>query len=298
MKIRNLIGAGLFWASLPALAWGPEGHAMVADMAEVHLSLPARVMVEQLLSVEGYRHLDQISSWPDAIRSQQPDTGPWHYVDIPLYAEQYNEARDCHQDQHNQHVDELTCVVTHLPDMVQVLADPARSLAEREVALKWVVHLLGDIHQPLHTEDDHDRGGNDVRLDWDGERSNLHAVWDLGVIERRYDWHLGPGYSFNHDAARQQALLLDRDVTVQQRLAWAPAGELSHIRDRTVDWTNASHHLACAAYRHLPPVFVDGWENAYQAWAWPVIRDQLDKAGVRLAELLNEVAASQAIAGH
>lgn len=298
MHFRKLVVMWLLWLSVPAWAWGPEGHAMIADMAEAHLTPEAHAMVEQLLAVEGYRHLDQVSSWPDAIRSQQPDTGPWHYVDIPLYAEQYNAARDCHFDQHNQRVDALTCVVDQLPKWTRVLADPAQPLDQREVALKWVVHLMGDIHQPLHAEDDHDRGGNDVRLDWYGAHSNLHAIWDLGVIEHHFGWHLGPGYSFDHDAVRQQALRLDSEIASEQRVIWAPSGELVQINDRTIAWVNYSHHLACVAYRHLPPMFISGWEDHYQNWAWPVIQDQLKSASVRLARLLNEAAARQSVAAN
>ena len=78
-----------------ALAWGAEGHAVVADIAEAHLTEVARRQVRALLDVEGKTNLDQIASWADMVRLQRRDTGPWHYVDIPLAADRYDRARDC-----------------------------------------------------------------------------------------------------------------------------------------------------------------------------------------------------------
>ncbi len=277
-----LVQAGMAWA------WGPEGHALVADMAQAHLSPAAASEVRRLLSVEGYRRLDQVSSWPDAIRSAEPTTGPWHYVDIPLYAVAYSAQRDCHVDEHGQRVVEMTCVVAKLPEFVHMLADASQGDARRLVALKWVVHLVADIHQPLHAEDDHDRGGNDVRLPWYGQPSNLHAIWDLGIIEHRFGWQLGPRYSFDHEAVRAEAARLDAVITAQQREQWAPAGAVAQIDLRVQAWANGSHALACAVYRHLPPVAEPGWENGYQSWAWPVAQGQLERASVRLAGVLNE----------
>jgi len=280
----------LLWilcSSTSVLAWGPEGHALIADMAERHLTPEARIEVARLLAVEGYRHLDQIASWPDAMRADNPDTGPWHYVDIPLYALNYNQQRDCHVDQHNERVPELTCVVVQLPRFVRILADTARPDAEREVALKWVVHLVGDIHQPLHTEDDHDRGGNNVRMDWYGHPANLHWIWDLGLIERHYHWQLGPAYSFDHAAVLAQADELDTNAHETQRQATYLPNGISSIDKLTVSWANDAHELACHAYRHLPAEYTSGWEEAYQSWGWPVAKNQLQLAGVRLAAVLN-----------
>ncbi len=277
------LGSGL------AEAWGPEGHALVADMAEAHLTAQARAQVRALLALEGHRNLDQISSWPDAIRAAQPETGPWHYVDIPLYAAAYDEERDCHYDAHNNRVPELTCVVARLPWFAHRLADRSLAAEQRLEALKWVVHLTADLHQPLHAEDDHDRGGNEVHLLYYGKNTNLHAVWDLGVIEHQYAWQLGPDYSFDHDAVRAVASQMDQSISQQDRLRWASPRSLANVAQFSVQWANASHALALAAYRNLPAdPQAAGWEPAYQAYAWPVIRLQLDRASVRLAALLNE----------
>ncbi len=271
-----------------AEAWGPEGHAFIADMAEAHLTPTARAKIAALLALEGDQHLDQIASWPDEMRASEPDTGPWHFVDIPLYAAAYDQGRDCHADEAFtlSHTD---CVVVKLPEYAHRMTDASLSPRQRLEALKWVVHLVGDIHQPLHTEDDHDHGGNSLHVVYFGQNTNLHAVWDLGVIEHQFSWQLGPHYSIHRAAVYAMAMKADQAMSAQQRLKWTSPNSLANISYEAVQWVNATHGLAWDAYRNLPAdTQTPGWENRYQAYAWPVIREQLDMASVRLAALLND----------
>jgi len=275
-----------------AAAYGPEGHALVADMAEFNLDSRAAAEVSRLLAIEKNHTLDDISSWPDAIRAAQPETGPFHFVDIPLAEKTYDEQRDCHFDQNDKPTPELTCVVAKLPEFVRILADRSKPDQDRLVALKWVVHLVGDVHQPLHAETKNDRGGNAVHLTYFGDATNLHAVWDGGVIEQRFGWKLGPDYSFNHASVRAEAKLISAEISIQQRQAWAPPGLLSRLPALVTQWANESHSLAPDAYGHLPSEAArganQGWEKDYQGYAWPVIEEQIKKASARLAEVLNE----------
>lgn len=262
---------------------------MIADMAELHLNARARSQVVTLLHAEGRHHLDAIASWPDAIRADNPETGPWHYVDIPLYAREYNEWRDCHENWRGQRVATNECVVGKLPEFVRALGDAHLATEQRLTALKWVVHLVGDIHQPLHAEDDHDHGGNLLKVSFAGKTSNLHAMWDLAVIEQHYGWQLGPHYRIDRLAVWHAAQQMDAGIRQQERDAWSNAGKYIPIQTDAVAWANDSHSLACAAYRHLPanPMLSD-WNADYQQHAWPVIQQQMEKAGVRLAMVLNQ----------
>ncbi|HET6631627.1 MAG TPA: S1/P1 nuclease, partial [Rhodanobacteraceae bacterium] len=237
--------------------------------------------VRRLLATEDARHLDDISSWADAHRKEMKGTGGWHYVDIPLHATGYEASRDCRDD---------NCVVAQLVHFTRVLADRKASDAKRLEALKWVVHMVGDIHQPLHAEDDNDKGGNTVQLQYFGQGTNLHAVWDSRIIEHQLHVHLGPNYSFDHPLMRRHAAAIDADITQAERDAWAPAGMLDHLQARVIAWANASHQIARdVAYADLPKKRKRGWAEAYQRKAWPVVRKQVQRGGVRLAELLNEV---------
>jgi S1/P1 Nuclease len=263
-----------------ALAWGSVGHAIVADIAQLHLTPAAAAQVQQLLQLEGHQNLDQVSSWPDEIRSQRKETGPWHYVDIPLEADGYDAARDCVND---------ACIVTKIPHFTHILADASASPQDRLEALKWVVHFVGDISQPLHAEDHDDKGGNTVQANFFGKGTNLHAMWDGGIIEHALNIQLGPNYSFDHDAVRAAAVKLDADITSQNRALWAPAGIVAQIDTVTESWANESHVLARkVAYADLPEKRTGDWSEAYENQTWPVVRVQLQRGGVRLGELLNE----------
>ena len=284
-----VLGLGILpFVSTAACAWGPEGHAIVADIAQAHLTPAAAREISRLLALEGHARLDDISSWADDYRSSHRDTAPWHFVDIPLEARAYNETRDCHFDKDDNRVAELTCIVSKLPELVSVLADKSKSDPKRLVALKFVVHFVGDIHQPLHAENNNDKGGNDVHLTYYGESTKLHAIWDGAIIEHQYDWKLGPNYSFDHAAVAAEATNLDNAISTVDRTRWAPSGLSSGFQSTVEAWANEAHLLAPAAYRHLPKKKTGKWADAYQNYAWPVVEQQLERGGVRLAVVLDE----------
>jgi hypothetical protein len=266
--------SGVILGSGQARAWGPEGHAIVAEIAEARLDGPARAQIVQLLSQEGHQHLDEIASWADDYRESHRETGPWHYVNIPLSASGYDASRDCNDG---------ACVVAQIQHFAAVLGDKTAAPSARLTALKFVVHFVGDIHQPLHCEDNGDRGGNDVHLTYFDKPTNLHAVWDGGVIEQALGVTLGPHYAPNLTVTQKEATLLGRNVSPTQAATWAPSGLASRLDAATMEWANESHALAQIAYRELPSSpRPQGWDGTYQGEAWPVIQDQLNRAGVRL----------------
>jgi hypothetical protein len=268
------------FASPPAHAWGPEGHAIVADIAEAHLSPAAAAQVAQLLTLDGHSHLDEVASWPDEIRRARPETAHWHYVDIPLASSDYDPARDCASG---------NCVIAKIVEFTGVLSNPSADPAARVEALKSVVHFVGDLHQPLHAENSNDRGGNDVKLTFFGKPTNLHAIWDGGILEHATGIELGPSFTFDHQVVGSVASSLDNGITPANRLEWAPAGLTGNFQSWVVSWALEAHGGAqTVAYPDLPADTHGDWSDAYQAQAWPVVQLQLQRAGVRLAEILNE----------
>jgi hypothetical protein len=130
-----------------ALAWGYEGHPIIAEIAEQFLEPEPAHRVRDLLAIENRTTLAEVSTWADEIRPQHPETRRWHFVNIPIYPtagepSAYDAARD--RPQHE-------CVVAKIEDFERVLADPQASERQRLGALKYVVHFIGDIHQPLRT---------------------------------------------------------------------------------------------------------------------------------------------------
>jgi hypothetical protein len=273
-----------------ARAWGPEGHAIVAEIAEARLTDSARGQIAQLLSLDDShaKHLDQIASWPDAVRLARPETGPWHYVDIPLDVAEYDANRDC---------GEGSCVVAAIQRFAGVLRDRNAEAKARLEALKFVVHFVGDIHQPLHAEHDCskfpppecDRGGNLILVIFFENSTNLHSVWDGGMIEKALDVHLGPHFQPNLQATAAEAKKLNAKISDADAAAWAPDGLASHLNTATVQWANESHALAQTAYRLLPTPRHHGWDQTYLEQEWPVVETQLTRAGVRLAKIFNEI---------
>jgi len=154
-----------------ALAWGPVGHRTVAALAESQIQPQTREAVDALLAVEPGATLVSIATWADETRSDA--TFAWHFVNFPRGDCHYDPPRDCKDG---------NCVVAALENQLGRLGDASLGKAERLESLKYVVHFAGDIHQPLHGSFGDDRGGNRYQLSIDGEGSNLHSLWDSGMI--------------------------------------------------------------------------------------------------------------------
>ncbi|HEY5314953.1 MAG TPA: S1/P1 nuclease, partial [Pirellulales bacterium] len=169
-----------------AQAWGPLGHSVVAELAQRHLSPAAEAEVERLLAPDHTRSLADIASWPDQIQDDPAQADLWkqtralHYIDFRYGDCNYTPPRDCLDGR---------CVVAGLQHYVAVLGDRSQSDAMRGEALKFVVHFVGDIHQPLHAGSRDDKGGNTYQVQFDGKGTNLHRVWDSGMLNSRgLDW--------------------------------------------------------------------------------------------------------------
>lgn len=247
----------LFVAS-NALGWGREGHEVVAIIAERHLTDKARERVRQILGSDG--SLAAVSAWADDVRPSRPKTAPWHYIDIPLSASAIDLARDCPNGD---------CVTAALSRFVAVLRGNSASPEAKIEALKFIVHFVADLHQPLHCADNHDRGGNDVHVTFFGESANLHSVWDTLLVER-----IDPdpdGY-----AKRLDATLTDPEISTYEQ-------------GTVEEWGLETHAVAVkVAYGALPPGREPDLGQDYSQNAASAVDEQLQKAGVRLAFVLNE----------
>jgi S1/P1 Nuclease len=238
-----------------AWAWGSEGHGIIADVAWHHLTPATRDNLQPFL--EG-GDLASISAWADDIRPGRPETAPWHYVNIPPDSSGYD-PKDCPND---------NCVVAQINKFAQILGDPSQPLAARTEALKFLVHFVGDLSQPLHAAADA-RGGNDVPVTAFGAARcsnrpcNLHSVWDSELIA-----HTG----------------LDQQGYVKQLEKMITADHLQAGSDDPVTWANESWQLAKQAW--VQPQ--SDIEEAYYQRERPVVDRQLALAGLRLARLLNK----------
>src|SRR5262249_51802971 len=159
-----VLGLGQF----EARGWGGEGHRIVALIAINHLEPGARDKIEQLLQASGsatiadvkvepnqFGSIADMASWADAYRFSHSDSEPWHFVHLPISVPAYDRSRDCADRQ---------CVIAKIADFTKVLGDEGASDVDRAVALRFIVHFVGDVHQPLHSADNDDHGGNGVKV--------------------------------------------------------------------------------------------------------------------------------------
>jgi hypothetical protein len=268
--LRKAIAVLLMVALVPMqlLGWGASGHRIIADLAYSRLTPQTRKNIQLLL---GRESLASISTWADNIRRQRDETYNWHFVDIPETADGFNEQRDCFRPwaKHSgARTDHHNCAVDRVEMFSRVLANPAATRLERVEALMWVVHLVGDLHQPLHaTEAAH--GGNDIKLPVFGNpqcgehECNLHGVWDTDLLEHA-------GLSEREYVERLQELI--RTEHLDRYAGGSPA-----------DWANESHVQAQIIMNHRPTQV----DQAYYDANIHLVDGRLALAGLRLATLLN-----------
>ena len=233
--------------------WYDFGHRVVARIAEARLTPAVRAAVRHLL---GGQDLASAASWADQIRASRNETAELHFVNIPLDATRYDPARHCPGGR---------CLIAAIERDRQLLADPGSAPSERTEALRFLVHWLADLHQPLHVSDNGDRGGNDVELRFLGRIRNLHQVWDGEIIEA-VQW--------------DEAAYLDHLARGMKRMNLRALE-----RGTVVDWAMEGHRVAVRhAYRLPPSGKVD---SGYVKANLPRVDRALIAAGVRLAWVLN-----------
>src|SRR5690606_665275 len=247
-----------------ASAWSAEGHRIVAHIADAGLTPEARAEVERLLEGEAVPTLAGVSTWADELRDTDPEAGKrsarWHYINFDGRCG-FEPPRDCK----NNH-----CIITQTNRLYRVLADPDRDVAERARALKFVVHFVGDMHQPLHASPRDDKGGNDYQVNLHGEGSNLHRIWDGTIIARR------------DLAAEDHAEAL---------LEETPPHDPTLASDRPlVEWALESCRLVEAG-KVYPAEGVHVIDEAFLDERLPLAEQRLRDAGLRLAALLNHALA-------
>lgn len=259
MVLRSLLLFSLvvfFAGAGDAKAWSAKGHRLIAELAERQLSPKARANVQALLAADSFKHLSDIASWADELRGDPTRaalgraTAPMHYVNHADAGCTYRAERDCPQGR---------CVVMAIERYSAILADRKSSSAERAEALRFVVHFVGDVHQPLHAGYRNDKGGNTYQVQIKGKGSNLHTIWDRDVLASRgLDW---PQHA---DA-----------LAAAPRLAASGSAK---------DWAEQSCRLSRDGGVYPAKRRID---DAYLKRELPVAERQVRLAAARLAALLN-----------
>lgn len=254
---RLLIFILAAFLSLPSFAsedWGKTGHRTTGEIAEQHLTRRAKRKIQKLLNGES---LAFVSTYGDEIKSD-PDYrsyGPWHYVNFP-----FGTTYEAHPKSENGDI------IRGIQTCLDVLKNETSSQADKIFHLKMLVHFVGDLHQPLHNGKAEDRGGNDFQVQWFGEGTNLHTVWDTKMIE-------------NYNMAYSE-LAANADKLSKAQIEQLKQGSI-------IDWMYESRAICEDVYANTEVGEKLGYRYMFDYFT--TVRTQLQKGGIRLAHLLNEI---------
>lgn len=272
-------------APVRTLGWGNKGHQVVARIATARLSTNARQAIAELLG-KG-ETLESVSTWADQIRTepQRVKTKSWHFVAIPFTEKGYLRAKHCARNE--------TCIIEAIGQQLAILKNIKNDSKSRAEALKFLVHLIGDLHQPFHVTTNTnppDLAASGVRVtSLSGRSTNLFYVWDDDLV----DHGLNQSAKSLNDYANQLTNRLRQDATRQSY----PTEQSSFVSTQgsVTDWALEAHRLPWRAYYHTNGDFMvadpkRSWtlDRAYYDKNLPVVEGQLVRAGVRLAKVLND----------
>lgn len=263
-RARRTLGVAILaWAAMagPAMAWGSVGHRVAGRIAEARLTPAARAAIRDLL--EPGESLADVSTWADENRRDYPEAGPWHYVNVPITEPRFD----------RKFIPRGGSVVDKIDEFRAVLEDPKAPSERKLLAFRFLVHLVEDLHQPLHVGHRDDQGGNALQVQFFGRARNLHSVWDSGLLE-----HV-------RRSEKERVGRINASITRELDAAWSRGGP--------EEWANESLDIAREAYKMpgtgAPIRKGDRLDQAYLDANLPLAERRVAQAGVRLAYVLNGI---------
>jgi hypothetical protein len=296
----------------PALAWGCKGHQVVALLAEKHLTPHALAMAKKTLAEGpidpslsryckegGTDPLADASTWPDDIRGIRPEASPWHYIDIPRGTTLHGVEKFCDPTK--------GCVTRAIADQLAILRSTEVDPLKRADALRFLIHFVGDLHQPLHAITDNDQGGNCVPVaffdtlpqvrnpQFESYAPNLHGVWDTNILEKATTGKTVDevaselDHSFRAKIAGWQKSSANIDSWARESYQLAAKNVYGKLPVR-IPVETPEPITSCADDNHVSTRMLkldERLEEPYQRMALPIVRERLAQAGTRLAMILN-----------
>ncbi|KAE8447687.1 hypothetical protein EG329_010493 [Mollisiaceae sp. DMI_Dod_QoI] len=285
MKLTTLTPLTAIFAILPsAAAWGSLGHETVAYIASNFVAAQTKNVFQTLLHNETSSYLASVATWADSFRYTQAGrfSAPFHYIDAednPPTSCGVTYSRDCGA---------KGCVVGAIQNYTSQLLDTTLDATSRNMAAKFIIHFVGDLHQPLHDEA-LNIGGNGVQVTFGGVKTNLHHVWDTNIPEK-----LIGGYSLADAEKWADALTIaiESGIYRSQAATWLDGVSLADPVTTTLKWATEANAFVCTA---VLPNGVDALTNqelngTYYQTAIPVVQIQIARAGYRLARWLDLIA--------
>ncbi|MDQ6756490.1 MAG: S1/P1 nuclease [Bacteroidota bacterium] len=259
-KIKLCFALATLCLSYNSFGWGITGHRVVAEIAQHHLTAKAKTELSKLI---GKGNLALWANWADYIKSdtthQWDSVSKWHYVDI---------AGNLPKDSFVIALKNLTGknLYTQIPEMIKEIKNRSLPIQQRQIALRLLIHFIGDLHQPLHVGRPEDEGGNKITVYWFDRKTNLHSVWDASLIDFQQ-------YSYTEYANQLDIASL--------------AEENKWKRTSLDDWFYESHSIADKIYSLTPAESKLSYRYNYLFKS--DLDNQLLKGGIRLAKILNDI---------
>lgn len=260
-KLSVIALVGVLSSSFNAVAWGQNGHRIIGKVAEDHLTETTTKALTPLLEESS---LAQISTWADEMRSDSSDfwrkkSTKWHYINIKDASKMHN-----HVDYTISSKDQVKHILDGIYYAKNTLQSNDKSIGEKRFALRFLVHLVGDSHQPFHAGRGEDRGGNLIKVTFFGDKTNLHSTWDTRLIENE-------SLSYSEFA---EFIKTSNKTIISDYLDSEPA-----------DWLLESHYISDKVYNLNETEISYGYIYKYM----PTVRTRLQQGGIRLAGLLNQI---------
>jgi hypothetical protein len=255
---KLLLVIAVFYLPLQSMAWGTQGHRICGQIANNYLTPKARKAIEAIL---GNESIAMASNWADFIKSDPAFSylSSWHYIDFDK-AYSYPEMVDFLNHDTN------TDAYTKLNFLIGELKKPDLSKENKLLYLRMLIHIIEDVHQPMHTAHADDKGGNDFKVNWFSTSTNLHSVWDSQLIDFQQLSYTEYATWINHS-------------TLAQRAAWQ--------KEPISQWLFESNQIAEKLYTEIKPG--DTLNYKYNFTHIEIVNQQLLKAGIRLAGVLNAI---------
>ncbi|SPO03896.1 probable nuclease S1 precursor [Cephalotrichum gorgonifer] len=274
-------------SSIPqgVVAWGSLGHITTAYLASHLVSNTTESYLKYILYNDTSDYLANIATWADSARYTQWGrfTKTFHFIDAkddPPHSCNVDLARDCK---------ETGCVVTSLANYTLQSLDPGLSFRDRNIAMKFVVHFIGDLHQPLHNEDVA-RGGNGIHVLWRGYEMNLHHVWDSSIAEALVNGgRRGKPFELAKRWSAELAAEIESGKFAKEKEAWLRDIDLNDAEATALAWSRECNAYVCTHVLPEGPVAIVGQElsGEYYERAAPVVEMLVAKGGYRLAAWLD-----------
>ncbi|KAF4510095.1 hypothetical protein G6O67_002015 [Ophiocordyceps sinensis] len=292
MKISPSAAALALVSAPAAAAWGSLGHITTAYLASQFVANSTRHHFKDLLRNDDSDYLAGVATWADSIRYMKwaRFTSTFHFIDAhddPPRSCNVDFKRDCK---------ETGCVVSALANYTDQSLDDSLPAWRRAQAAKFVVHFVGDLHQPLHNEDVA-KGGNGIYVRWDGKELNLHHVWDTSIAEKWIGGVRDGPYPTAERWAKQLAVAITDGKFRDEKDSWVKDLDLGDPVKTAMTWSRETNAFVCS---HVFPDGVDAIEGKelggeYFEMAGPVVERLVAIAGYRMAAWLDRIAAEYAM---